>query len=203
MNASSYEKPWLYIFAGANGSGKTTMAEYFMTLPGSDIKEFVNADEIAKGLSPFNPEGSRVRAGKLAKQRIDELISKKLSFAIETTLAGHGHKRIIQTAKQSGFEIFLIYCYSENVAVNIKRIENRVIQGGHNVPEQDITRRYERSLRNLMNDYIHICDFVSVYDTTPMEISNAMNIYDKINGLTEKINSPNLWKTIESYKDET
>lgn len=194
----------MYIFAGANGSGKTTMAEYYMTLPDVTIKEFVNADEIARGLSPFNPEGQSIQAGKLALQRRRELIKNGTNFAIETTLSGRGAHLIndINTAKAKGYTIVMIYCYSENVEVNLQRIKYRVIQGGHDVAVENVKRRYGKSLHNLLNMYDELCDYISVYDTTPIEISNALPIYDKI-GNDIFIYDENLYNRLKSQSDAT
>ncbi len=156
--------PVLIIFAGANGSGKTTAANAL--LPKRRIKEFVNADEIARGLSPLNPVGQAMAAGRLVIKRTREMIAKKESFAIETTLAGNTLVQSIQMAKKAGYEIEMHYIFCADINVNIQRVKTRVRQGGHDVPAQDVRRRYWRSLQNYIRVYFNLCDKISVYDTT-------------------------------------
>src|SRR5262249_8437634 len=109
--------PTLIIFAGANGSGKSRAAKYL--LPRIVVKEFINADEIARGLSPLNPEGQKISAGKIVRRRIDELLDKENSFAIETTLAGGWLRSVIQKARARGFKIEMHYIYSDDVRINL------------------------------------------------------------------------------------
>lgn len=165
-------KPKLIIFAGANGAGKTTVAK--LLLPKRRIKEFVNADEIARGLSPLNPTGQAVAAGRLVSQRIDELIAKRQSFAIETTLSGRAQYRKLQNAKVCGFAIEMHYIFCADINLNIRRVKLRASQGGHDVPAPDIRRRYWRSLKHFATPYDEVCDIITVYDTTdgdPIEIA--------------------------------
>lgn len=171
------QKPKLYIFAGANGAGKTTAAEYL--LPRLKIKEFVNADEIARGLSPFNPTGQAISAGKLVLKRTHELIGKKQTFAIETTLSGNHLEKIIREAHKAGFLVEMHYIFCADLRVNLARIKNRVKQGGHHVPADDVRRRYWRSLRNFLDVYCALCDKITIYDTTngePEEIMKSEEI---------------------------
>lgn len=156
-------KPTLIIFAAANGSGKTTVAK--LILPKLKIREFVNADNIAFGLSPLNPTGQAVAAGRLVAKRIEELTAKRESFAIETTLSGNTLYPKLQKAKELGYSIEMYYIFSHDAEINIRRVEERVKQGGHGVPADDIRRRYWRSLQNLMAHYAHICDKIHFYDT--------------------------------------
>lgn len=158
------KKPILIIFAGANGAGKTTAARAL--LPKLKIREFVNADEIARGLSPLNPAGQAMRAGRLVLERIDDLIAKGESFAIETTLSGLSQVKKIEAAKQAGFKIELYYMFCRDINLNIKRVKLRTKQGGHDVPAADVRRRYLRSLYNLNNTYSTLCDKIHLYDTT-------------------------------------
>lgn len=154
--------PTLIVFAGANGAGKTTLAEQF--LPYVKIKEFVNADEIAKGLSPFNPTGQKLLAGKLLIGRVENLVSRRESFAIETTLSGNTLMRVLMSAKAQGYYIKMYYIYTSNVDINLRRIENRVRQGGHSVPIMDVRRRYKRSIQNFFYRYFTLCDMIGIYD---------------------------------------
>ena len=163
----SMTKPTLIIFAGANGSGKTTAAEYL--LPKLKIKEFVNADEIARGLSPLNPTGQALSAGKLVLKRTKELMQKHISFAVETTLSGNHLKKIITEAKKQGYVVEMHYIFCADINMNLRRIKYRVQQGGHHVPADDVRRRYWRSLRNFAI-FNGMCDKMVLYDTTKGEL---------------------------------
>ncbi len=155
--------PKIIVISGANGCGKTTVAR--ILLPLLKIKEFVNADEIARGLSPLNPTGQAITAGRLVHQRIDELIAKGESFAIETTLSGISQFNKLKIAKSEGYVVEMHYIFSSDINLNIRRVKLRVEQGGHDVPAKDIRRRYWRSLKNFQM-YNNICDKVAIYDTT-------------------------------------
>jgi predicted ABC-type ATPase len=156
--------PKLIIFAGANGSGKTTLANIF--LPYAKIKQFINADEIARGISPLHPETRKVMAGKLVLKLIHEMIAKGESFAIESTLSGNTLASILKTAKKHEYHIDMFYMYTTDVEINLKRIKNRVKHGGHHVPAGDVRRRYKRSVLNLINLYFDLCDIIRIYDNS-------------------------------------
>lgn len=157
-------KPKLIIFAGANGSGKTTIAK--TVLPKLKVKEFVNSDSIAKGLSPLNPQSSALSAGKIARRRVMEFLNIKKTFALETTLSGKSQLKWIEEAKKAGYQIEMYYIFCSDIRTNISRVKRRVAQGGHSVPKEDIIRRYWRSLSNLFLYYIEKCDKIYIYDTT-------------------------------------
>ena len=132
----------LYIIAGANGSGKTTFAMRFSTLENLD---FINADEIAKKYDPDDIQKYKIKAGRTFFRTLHQKLKESNSFVIETTLSGKYLINIIHKAKKKQFKIVLIYLYLENNRENILRVKNRVLSGGHNVPEEDIIRRYYRS----------------------------------------------------------
>ncbi len=145
----------LYIIAGANGSGKSTLASEF--LPSENL-EFLNADEVAKEICPENIESVKIKAGKIVLEKLEKLLNKQKSFAIETTLAGRNHIKIIQKAKYLGYFIVLIYSYLDSPILCENRIRIRVLNGGHNIPKGDIIRRFYRSKENFWNIYKNLVD---------------------------------------------
>lgn len=131
----------IYVIAGPNGAGKTTASQSL--LPELlDCNEFVNADEIAKALSPFKPESVALEAGRIMLSRINHLMENGQTFAFETTLATKSYKNLLQKAKELGFETFLIFIYLNSDELAIQRVKTRVIEGGHNITEETIKRRY-------------------------------------------------------------
>lgn len=155
----------LYIIAGCNGAGKTT-ASYTLLPEILDCKEFVNADEIAKGLSPFRPEKVSIEAGRLMLQRIDELLNSNEDFAFETTLATKSYKGKIQNAKNLGYKITTVFFWLRTIDLAKERVKLRVSEGGHNIPEEIIERRYQKGIINFFNIYLSISDEWMVIDNS-------------------------------------
>ena len=147
----------LFIIAGPNGAGKTT-ASYTILPEIFHIQEFVNADEIAKGLSPFNPDAAGLKAGRIMLNRINELLNKGLSFAFETTLSTKSYVGFVKKAQEQGYEVVLLFLALDSIELAQKRVEVRVKEGGHNIPKDVIERRYTKGLSNLFNLYIPIVD---------------------------------------------
>lgn len=140
--------PNLYIISGCNGAGKTTAS--FTVLPEMlNCREFVNADEIARGISPFNIESVAIQAGKIMLNRIDELLKQGIDFAIETTLTTKSYLNTIKRAKEAGYKISLLYFWLNDVELAIERVKTRVAEGGHHIPEDVIRRRYFKGIENL------------------------------------------------------
>lgn len=155
----------LYIIAGCNGAGKTTASTTI--LPKSLlVKEFVNADEIARGLSPFNPEGMAIEAGRLMLRRIDELLLAGESFAIETTLATKSYVNLVRRAHNEGYIVHLLFFWLEDKDLAKSRVAARVANGGHNIPDDVIERRYDAGLRNLFDLFMPVVDIWVVYDNS-------------------------------------
>jgi predicted ABC-type ATPase len=149
--------PNLYIIAGCNGAGKTTAS--FTILPEMlNCKEFVNADSIAAGLSPFNPESVAIEAGRLMVLRIHELMEAGIDFAFETTLATRSYVSLVRKAQDAGYKVTLLFIWIDSPTTAVQRVAERVVKGGHNIPSEVIERRYHRGLFNLINLYIPICD---------------------------------------------
>ena len=147
----------LYIIAGPNGAGKTT-ASYTILPEIFNVQEFVNADEIAKGLSPFNPDSDGLKAGRIMLNRINELLDKKQSFAFETTLSTKSYTGFVKKAQSQGYEVVLLFLALDSFELAQKRVEVRVQEGGHSIPKDVIKRRYTKGLSNLFNLYIPIVD---------------------------------------------
>jgi len=149
--------PNLYIIAGCNGAGKTTAS--FTILPEMlNCREFVNADSIAAGLSPFNPESVAIEAGRLMLSRIHELIKSAADFAFETTLATRSYVSLVKAAQQVGYKVTLLFIWLDSPQTAIQRVADRVAEGGHNIPEDVIVRRYYRGIFNLLNLYMPLCE---------------------------------------------
>ena len=155
----------LFIIAGCNGAGKTTAS--FTVLPEMlDCREFVNADEIARGLSPFNPEGVAIQAGRLMIDRIIHLLKEGETFAFETTLATRSYVKLIQRAQKRGYFVTLLFFSLATPEQAVARVAKRVSQGGHNIPTDVIYRRYEAGLQNLFQLYMPVCDYWALYDNS-------------------------------------
>jgi predicted ABC-type ATPase len=155
----------LYIIGGCNGAGKTT-ASYTILPEMLNCKEFVNADSIASGLSPFKPESVAFEAGRIMLNRINELINEKIDFGFETTLSAKSYISLINMARQSGYEITLLYFWLSSPEFAMSRVEERVKKGGHNIANDIIVRRYYRGISNLLKLYIPACDYWIIIDNT-------------------------------------
>lgn len=184
----------LYIIAGCNGAGKTT-ASYTILPEILNCKEFVNADEIAKGLSPFQPEKVSFDAGRIMLHRIDELLQKEADFAFETTLSAKSYISIVKKAREQGYFVTLLFFWLNSIELAKQRVILRVSEGGHNIPEDIIERRYTRGIKNFFKIYLNTCDNVMLFDNSnrspilvlEKEINEEAIIIDKI--LFDKINN--------------
>src|ERR1051326_7679543 len=154
--------PTIYVIAGCNGAGKTTFAKEF--LPSVDFIRFLNADEIARGLSPLRPEAVAFKAGKLLLNELRELIDRHETFALESTLSGRTYVKVFERAKNRGYAIELHFVWIPDVREALRRVRQRVIEGGHNVPAKDIKRRFERSIQHLLDDYSPLADRWALWD---------------------------------------
>lgn len=155
----------LYIIAGCNGAGKTTAS--FTVLPEMlECKEFINADEIAKGLSPFQPETVSFESGRIMIKRINDLLVEGESFAFETTLATKSYKSKIKEAKEKGYRVTLLFFWLKSISLAKDRVRSRVEEGGHNIPLEVIERRYIRGIQNLFNIYLPIVNRALIFDNS-------------------------------------
>ena len=184
--------PNLYIIGGCNGAGKTT-ASYTVLPEILDCREFINADEIAKGLSPFQPEKVAIQSGRIMLKRIDELLHSKEDFAFETTLSSKSYVNIVKEAQEYGYNVTLIFFWLNSVELAKERVKVRVIEGGHNIPSETIERRYKLGLENLFKRFIPIVDSWMIFDNSS-DISNLLSEGGK--NENSKIYNKEIWETL-------
>jgi predicted ABC-type ATPase len=165
----SAEQPTIYVIAGCNGAGKTTFAKQFLP---HEVKclRFLNADEIARGLSPLKPSAGAVQAGRLLLTQIEDCLRRRETFALESTLSGMTYIRLFRRARQLGYEIELHYLWLAKPSQAVDRVRQRVRMGGHHVPAADIRRRFKRSLEHLLNDYLPLATRWAVWDSRGLPV---------------------------------
>lgn len=188
----------LYIIAGPNGAGKTTAS--YVVLP--DIfhcSEFINADEIARGLSPFNPEAVAIKSGRLMLERIQVLLKQQESFSIETTLATKSYTRLIKKAQGQGYKVTLLFLYLKSDELAQERVRIRVEEGGHYIPTETIKRRFKSGLCNFFTLYMSLVDNWIIIDNSkehPQDIAEGQ--FDKV----LQIKDTQKWQELkETYHD--
>ena len=168
--------PHAILLAGPNGAGKTTAAAALLR-DYLGVTEFINADTIAAGLSAFQPESAALQASAMLLERIEEVVSRRKSFAVETTLASKSYTPRIQQWKSTGYRLDLHLLWLPSVELAVERVANRVRSGGHDIPESTIRRRYDRGLRNFSTRYRNLVDRWFVYDASqacgPIRIAYA------------------------------
>lgn len=155
----------LYIIAGPNGAGKTTFAREFLPQY-ARCTNFVNADYIAQGLSPFSPEIAAIKAGRLLLEQLRELAKKKVGFAFETTLSGRTYLSFLENLKEDGYSIHIFFLWIPTVSLALERIRNRVALGGHHVPDKDVRRRFGRGINNFLKLYRALSDSWMLFDNS-------------------------------------
>ena len=155
----------LYIISGCNGAGKTT-ASYTVLPEVLDCREFVNADEIARGLSPFNPGSVAIEAGRLMLTRIEELLERDESFSIETTLATKSYINLVRRAQAQGYNVRVLFFWLNSPGLAVQRVAERVAKGGHNIPTDVIRRRYVAGISNLFRLFMREVDYWEIYDNS-------------------------------------
>jgi predicted ABC-type ATPase len=155
----------IVVIGGPNGAGKTTAAQWLVPR-GLEIREFVNADEIARGVSPFNADHAALLAGQLMLERMGVLIRNRQSFAFETTCAGRAHVGTLQRCKAAGWRITLVYLWLPSPEMALDRVARRVREGGHHIPDQVVIRRYWAGLANMRHLYLPVADVAAIYDNS-------------------------------------
>ena len=180
--------PNLYIISGPNGAGKTTASMQILK-DWLKCDTFCNADEIAKGLNPLNPESSSIQAAKILLMRIDSLMKSGVDFAVETTLATKMYSNLIRRAHESGYSVTLLFLWLNMPSLAVERVKLRVLSGGHNIPEESIRRRYVQGIVNLFERYLPLVDYWIVVDNSysPVEIvvEGGREITTKIHNKTK------------------
>lgn len=185
----------LYIISGCNGAGKTT-ASYTVLPDILQCKEFVNADEIAKGLSPFNPESVAIEAGRIMLSRIEELLNRNVTFSIETTLATKSYINLVRKAQDKGYHVHLIFFWLETPELAIQRVAERVSKGGHNIPSEVIQRRYVKGIKNLFNIFMKEVDIWTIYDNS---CNPRIFVAKGGKAIDIEINSETIYNKIKNY----
>ena len=177
----------MYLVAGCNGAGKTTAS--FTILPEIiECREFVNADEIARGLSPFQPEKAAFESGRIMLARINKLLNDRETFALETTLATKLYKGKIWEARARGYTITLLFFWLQSIELAKERVRTRVLEGGHYIESDVIERRYKKGVQNLFDIYLPIVDRAFIFDNSagkPTLVAQKggnqpLNIFDEI-----------------------
>ncbi|MCA9407714.1 MAG: zeta toxin family protein [Candidatus Omnitrophica bacterium] len=157
----------VYIIAGPNGAGKTTFAIHFLPVY-ANCNYFVNADLIAKGVSPFAPQREIIKAGRILLEQIHSLSEQNVDFAFETTLSGRTYIRFIENLKRNNYTVYLYFLWIPNVQLSIARVKERVRTGGHNIPIKDIRRRFSKSIHNFFTYYKNLVDYWALIDNSEM-----------------------------------
>jgi predicted ABC-type ATPase len=188
--------PNLYIIAGCNGAGKTT-ASYTILPEILNCKEFINADEIARGISPFQPEKAAIAAGRIMLQRIEDMFAQKRDFAIETTLTTKSYAETIKNARQKGYKISLLFLWLPNINLAIIRVKLRVLAGGHNIPVAVVKRRYKRGIVNLFTHFLGWCHYWAIVDKSGKTFKFVADGEEKNNTSILKIHDNEKWKIIQ------
>jgi predicted ABC-type ATPase len=153
------------VIGGPNGAGKTSWAVSRLP-PTLNIREFVNADEIARGLSPLDPESVALPAGRMMISRLNALIDAGHSFAFETTCAGKGHAGLLQKCRALDYRIMLVFLWLPTADLACTRVSRRVREGGHHIPDEVVERRYAAGLRNMRHLYLPLADTALIYDNS-------------------------------------
>lgn len=167
--------PILHLIAGCNGAGKTTFAREFLPREARCLN-FLNADLIALGISPLDAKTGAIRAARLLLSEVRELVRRRETFALESTLSGRTYLRLLRDAKQAGYRVHLHYLWLPTVALAIARVRERVKKGGHHVPVSDIRRRFHRGRAHFIADYAPLADFWAVWDNRsqpPVRLGNS------------------------------
>jgi predicted ABC-type ATPase len=189
------EKPAVVVIGGPNGAGKSTLAPRLLRAA-MQVTEFINADLIAQGLSPFNADGAALAASEILLRRMEQFAEKRISFGVETTLASRSLAPRLRKLISDGYEFHLVFLYLKSPDIAVERVADRVSHGGHNIPEATIRRRYEGGLRNLLSLFQPLASSWKVYDNSNPRrrelIASGGTLEDA------KVNNEQLWSEIRA-----
>ncbi len=176
----------VYIVAGPNGAGKTTFARQFLPLY-ANCRNFVNADLIAQGLAPFAPESAAIKAGRILLEQIHSLVDQRADFSFESTLSGKTYIAFLKNLKSKGYAVHIFFLWIPDVDLALARVQERVANGGHNVPAKDVRRRFIKRFGNFLDFYKPLADYWSILDnsTIPPRLivrgkEKKLEIFDEI-----------------------
>jgi predicted ABC-type ATPase len=190
-------RPCVVIIAGPNGAGKSTAAP--LILRGAlDVREFVNADDIARGLSPFNIEGAAVAAGRIMLARMRDLARQRVKFAFETTLASRSFAPWLQKLKTDGYAVHLVYLWVPSADFAVARVAFRVRQGGHSIPTETIRRRYHGGVRNFFSLYRPLATTWAVFDSS---YASRQLIAEGEDGRLPGVRDTRKWLAVQEAQD--
>ena len=192
------EHPIVVVLAGPNGAGKSTAAPAVL-LETLSVTEFVNADDIARGLSAFAPERVAVEAGRIMLKRVHSLADQRSDFAFETTLASRSFAPWLASLRRVGYLFRLTYVWTNDPELSIRRVAGRVRAGGHHVPDDVVRRRWTRSLRNFFDLYQPIADVWSFYDNSDPE--NLQKVATGGSNAATRVIETGIWAKIQTEHD--
>ena len=191
--------PLVVVIAGPNGAGKSTLAPAVVR-DGFQIRKFVNADEIARGLSAFDPAGVALQAGRLMLQRLRELAASRESFAFETTLATRSYAPWLKDLSALGYRVELCFVSLPTFEMAISRVADRVRLGGHDIPAQTIERRFHAGLRNFFQLYRPLADRWTMFDNSRTDVLRVVAAGSR--GLVGTIFEREIWETFRQQYDQ-
>jgi predicted ABC-type ATPase len=186
------------VIGGPNGAGKTTAANRLLPTA-LELREFLNADEIARGLSPFDPEANTVPAGRMMIDRSDKFVEEGRSFAFETTCAGHRQAKLLRWCRTTGYRVTFIFLWLPSPQFAVKRVAQRVARGGHHIPEDMIIRRHAVGMYNMRHVFLPLADVASVYDNSG---AYPLLIAEKRSSVSFAVRDATRWKLIEDATRE-
>lgn len=189
----------IFMIAGPNGAGKTTTA--ISLVPALlHVDDFINADDIARGLTPLHPESVSLEASKLMIKRFRVLLAANKNFAFESTAAGINYLKHLKLAKEKGYEFTLIFLWLANPDLAVERVSQRVARGGHHIPEEVIRRRYKAGLKNMIYHYLPIADRALIMDNSKVDAQILVARKEVRHGF--KIEQEKIWQDIQRMANE-
>jgi predicted ABC-type ATPase len=186
------------VIGGPNGAGKTTAANRLVPTA-LELREFLNADEIARGLSPFDPEANTVPAGRMMINRLDKLVEEGKSFAFETTCAGHRQAKLLRSCRAAGYRVTFVFLWLPSAQTAIQRVAQRATLGGHHIPDDVIIRRHAAGMYNMRHVFLPLADVASIYDNSGRD---PLLIAEKRSDIPFVVRDATRWKLIEEATRE-